>query len=75
MDTKGLIIDYNNKHSWVVDKNKLKTLLIKDEDKKTIYNIGIIYNIKSKDLYDTSLKKLSKEKVIISRIKKIIIKI
>lgn len=73
MDTKGLIIDYNNKHSCIVDKNKLKTLLIKDEARKTIYNIGIIYNIKNKDLYDTSLKKLSKEKVIIFRIKKIII--
>ena len=58
MDTKGLIIDYKYKHSCVVDKNKLKTLIIKDEAKKTIYNIGIIYNIKSKDLYDdTSLKK------------------
>ncbi len=41
---------------------KLKTLLIKDEAKKTIDNIGIIYNIKSKDIINTSMKKVYKRK-------------
>ena len=30
--------------------------------KKIIDNIGIIYNIKSKDIYDTSIKKALKRK-------------
>ena len=41
---------------------KIKTLLIKDEAKKTIDNIVIIYNIKSKDTYDISIKTVNKRK-------------
>ena len=62
IDQNGLIIDYNNKHSYVVDEKKIKTILIKDEAKKTIDNIDIIYNIKSIDIYDTSIKNIYKLK-------------
>ena len=41
---------------------KIKTILIKDEAKKKIDNIDIIYNIKSKDIGDTSIKKIYKRK-------------
>ena len=41
---------------------KITTLLIKDEAKKTIDNIVIIYNIKSKDTYDISIKTVNKRK-------------
>ena len=41
---------------------KIKTLFIKKEAKKVKGNIDIIYNIKSKDIYDTSIKKVNKWK-------------
>ena len=41
---------------------KIKTILIKDETKKTIDNIDIIYNIKSKEIGDISIKKIYKRK-------------
>ena len=42
-------------------KKKNKTILIKDEAKKTIDNIDIIYRIKSKEIY-ASIKKIYKLK-------------
>ena len=43
---------------WKKNKNYIN----KDEAKKTIDNIDIIYNIKSKDIYDISIKKIYKRK-------------
>lgn len=43
-------------------KKKVQTLLIKNRAKKSIDNFGKIYNIKSKDIYETSLKKVHKRK-------------
>ena len=41
---------------------KNKNFINKRWSKKTIDNIDIIYNIKSKDIYDTSIKKVNKRK-------------
>ena len=41
---------------------KNKNFINKRWSKKTIDNIGIIYNNKSNDIYDTSIKKVNKRK-------------
>ena len=41
---------------------KNKNFVNKRQSKKRIDHLGIIYNIKSKDIYDTSIKKVNKRK-------------
>ena len=61
-DQKGVLVYYNNNHSCIFNEKKVKTLLTKNEAKKTIDNMRIIYNINCKDLYNTSLNKIQKRK-------------
>ena len=56
------LISYNDEHSGVVDEKKIKALKIKSEDKKIVGEGNVIYDIKARNIFDSSVKKIVKRK-------------
>ena len=56
------LISYNDQHSCVVDEKKIKALKIKSEAKKIVGEENVIYDIKARNIFDSSVKKIVKRK-------------
>ena len=54
----GHLEEVNNEHSFKVDDGQIKKILIQNEVKIFIKEHEDIYNIKIKDIFDSSVKKI-----------------
>lgn len=59
---KGTILDYNKAHTYIPNQNKTKALQNKTDAKKIIDKFAFIFDVKGKDLYNSSIKKAIKRK-------------
>ena len=62
LDKNNKFISNDKGHSCVVDEKKIQNLLLMNDIKSNIENKEIIYNIKPKDIFDSSIRKAFKRK-------------
>ena len=55
------MISYNDQHSCVVNEKKIKALKIKFDAKNIVGEENIIYDIKARNIFDSSVKKIVKK--------------
>ena len=56
-DRNNTLISYNDQHSCVIDEKKIKSLKLKNEAKNLIGEENVIYDVKARNIFDTSVKK------------------
>ena len=61
-DKNEKLKSFNNQHSCVIDSITVKKMLLMNEAKTTLDKNSDIYNIKARDIYEKSLKKITKRK-------------
>ena len=61
-NNKGELIDFNDNHSCKEEEIKVKTLNARNEVKKLIKEEGVIFEVKAKNIYETSMKVKDKNK-------------
>ena len=61
-DRNNTLISYNDQHSCIIDEKKIKSLKLKNEVKKLIGEENVIYDVKARNIFDTSVKKAIKRK-------------